>query len=242
MIAPAQTRVVTEAHLEPLPAPIQRYLRYTGIVGYPWIDTVRLTYSGQFRLGLDKPWMPIHASQTYTTQPPAFEWKARFRMFGLPLMYGQDTYQGGEGHMFGKLAGAFTVFDARDEKLLQGTMMRYLQEASWFPTAYLTEYFTWKAVDDHAADGTFSYCGKQVTGRFFIDDEGRLLTFIARRYREHKGSYTFDTWATPTTEYGRFNGLRLPIAGCGLWQLEDGDLPYVMTRLTDIAYNQPLPS
>jgi hypothetical protein len=234
--------VVTEAMLMDLPEPVQRYMAYTGIIGAPWIDTVRLTYSGQFRLAADKPWMPIHAEQVYTTDPPGFQWKARFRLFGLPLMVGQDTYKDGAGHMFGKLAGLFTIFDARGEKLLQGTMVRYLQEMMWFPTAYLNEYVTWQAVDNHAADVTYTDGNESVTGRMIFDDAGRIVNFVAERYRETQGAYTLNTWATPMTEYGRFAGLRLPSAGCGVWQLPDGDLTYINIRLTDARYNVPIPA
>lgn len=235
-------RVVTEHMLAGLPETVQRYLTYTGVVGSPWIDTVRLAYSGVFRLAADRPWMPIRAEQVYTTDPPGFQWNARFKMFGLPLLTGQDTYKDGQGHMFGKLAGLFTVFDARGQELLQGTMVRYLQEMMWFPVAYLSDYITWQAVSDHAADATFTYGGESVTGRLYFDDAGRALSFVSRRYREHQGAYTLETWATPMTEYGTFAGLRLPIAGWGVWQLPDGDLPYVKVRVTELTYNAPIPA
>jgi len=233
--------IVTEAMLEHLPEPVQRYMVHTGVVGKTWIDTVHLKYSGEFRMAADRPWMPIHAEQIYTTNPPGFQWKARFSMLGLPLMYGQDTYKDGHGHMFGKLAGLFTIFDASDEKLLQATMIRYLQEMAWFPIAYLSDYVTWQAVDDHCADVTYTYAGKSVTGRMYFDDAGRLLSFITERFREHQGDYTLNTWSTPTTEYGVIAGLRLPIAGWGIWQLPEGDLSYVKTKITEVNYNQPIP-
>ena len=34
--------LVTEAMLQHLPAPVQRYLRYTGVVGKPWVRTARV--------------------------------------------------------------------------------------------------------------------------------------------------------------------------------------------------------
>ncbi len=236
-----QERVVTDAMLAGLPEPVQRYMAYTGVVGQPWINTVRLAYSGQFRLAADRPWMPIRARQVYTTQPPGFQWKAYLKMFGLPLMVGQDTYRDGQGHMFGKLAGLFTIFDARGQELLQGTMVRYLQEMMWFPIAYLSDYITWQAVGHHAADVTYTYGGEHVTGRMYIDDAGRLLSFVARRYRENQGEYTLDTWSTPVTEYTMCAGLRLPVAGWGVWQLPAGDLPYIQLRITEMAYNVPIP-
>ena len=231
---------VTDEVIAELPAPVQRYMNYTGVVGKPWIDTVSLKYTGQFRLGIDKPWMSMRVDQVYRINPPGFQWKANFKMFGFPLMSALDTYSDGEAHMFGKLAGLFTVFDARDDKLLQGTMVRYLQEMMWFPTAYLGEHVRWESVDDHAADVTFAYSGNQVTGRIYFDDEGRALSFIAERYGEHNGTYKLDNWATPITEYKIYDGFCVPSVGWGVWQLPEGDLTYIKLSVTDIVYNVPI--
>ena len=45
--------VVTEADLEGLPEPVQRYLRYTQVIGKEKIGTVRLKQKGSIRTGLD---------------------------------------------------------------------------------------------------------------------------------------------------------------------------------------------
>ena len=63
---------VSEEMLADLPAPVQRYLDYTGVVGKPWVNTVTLKQTGRFRQGLDRPWMPMVAEQSYTTNPPGF--------------------------------------------------------------------------------------------------------------------------------------------------------------------------
>lgn len=233
-------RVVTPDLLDNLPEPAQRYLRYTGVVGRPWIDTVRLKYTGIFRLGADRPWMPIKAEQVYTTNPPAFHWKARFKMFGLWLVSGSDTYRHGRGHMFGKVAGLFNIFDARGPEIDQGTMLRYLNETTWFPIALLSDYITWQPVDDGSFDVTFTDAGQSVTARFFIAPDGRLINFSAMRYREHKGTFTLDRWDTPMTEWGQLGGLNLPIRGQAVWKLPTGDLPYADLRLSEVVYNQPV--
>jgi Family of unknown function (DUF6544) len=74
--------------------------------------------------------------------------------------------------MFGKIAGLFTVFDARGPELDQGTMMRYLNEMTWFPIALLSDYVTWQAVDDLSFDVTFTDQGRSVTARFVTDGTG----------------------------------------------------------------------
>jgi hypothetical protein len=229
--------LVTPEMLRDLPAPVQRYMAYTGVLGKPWIHTARVRQAGRFRRGLDQPWMAMAAEQHYTTDPPGFVWKARFKMWGLPLMSARDTYRDGHGHMFGKLAGLFTIFDARGEKLDQGTMVRYLSEMPWFPIAFLGENITWQAVDDHSADVTFTDAGRSVTGRMFFDDDGRQTNFVAMRYREINGEFSLNRWATPITGYGVRAGLNLPVRGQVTWKLPEGDLQYWDGEVTDVEYN-----
>ncbi len=229
--------IVTADLLKNLPEPAQRYLNYTGVIGQPWINTVCVKYTGIFRLGADRPWLPIKAEQVYATNPPGFHWNARLKMFGLWIVKGDDTYQAGHGHMFGKIAGLYTIFDARGAELDQGTMMRYLNEMTWFPIALLSDYITWQAVDQDSFDVTFTDHGKSVTARFVVDELGRLTNFVTKRYRENKGTYTLDTWTTPMTEWGKLAGLNLPIRGKAVWKLSTGDLPYTDITLTEVEYN-----
>jgi len=236
---PQGEKLVSAAMLDHLPEPVKRYLNYTGLVGKPWADTVFLKQTGRFRLGADRPWMPMTAEEWYTTDPPSLLWKARFKMAGLPLLSGRDRYEGGRGHMFGKLAGLYTIFDTRGPELDQATMIRYLNEIMWFPNAFLGEHITWQSVDDHSADATFSDGGKSVTGRWFFDEQGRITNFTAKRYREIAGNYSLDDWSTPMTGYGQLAGLNLPTHGQAVWNLPDGDLIYAELTITEVEYNTP---
>jgi len=231
-----EEQLVTAEMLVPLPEPVRRYLRYSGIVGKPWVDSVYLKQSGRFRLGSDRPWMPMAAEEWYTTSPPSLLWKARFKMAGLPLISARDRYEGGRGHMFGKVAGLFTVFDVRGPELDQATMIRYLNEIMWFPSAFLGQNIAWQSVDDHAADAVFTDGDKSVTGRWFFDDQGRITNFTAKRYREINGEYSLDDWSTPITGYGEFAGLNLPLAGQAVWNLPEGDLVYAELEITEVEY------
>jgi hypothetical protein len=233
----SEKRIITPDMLERIPEPARRYLNFTGVIGYPWIDTVRLKQVGTFRLGSERPWMPFTAEETYTTDPPGLTWQARFKLAGLPLLRARDRYEAGHGHMYGKLAGLFTVFDARGEELDQATMIRYLNEIMWFPTAFLGENIEWEERDEHSARVTFSDGGRSVSAEIFVDAAGRLTNFSAMRYREIDGSFSLDPWSTPMTGYGDFAGLKLPARGQAVWHLPSGDLPYADLEVTEIAYN-----
>jgi hypothetical protein len=236
----SQGKLVTEDMLEGLPAPVHRYLNYTGVVGKPWVRTVHLKQTGRFRQALERPWMPMVAEQSYTTDPPGFVWNARFKVGGLPLLRARDKYEAGHGHMYGKLAGLFTVFDVRGDELDQGTMVRYLSEMIWFPPAFLGDNIAWAGVDDHTAQVTFTDHGKSVSAHMHFDEIGKLTNFTAERYREIDGEFSLDPWSTPITNYGVHAGLNLPVGGQAAWNLPEGDLMYVELQIIELQYNSPL--
>lgn len=230
-------RVVTQAMLENLPEPVQRYMNFTDVLGKPWINNVVLRQSGKFRMGFERPWMPMRAVQRFVTDPPSFVWNARFRVGGIPLLRASDEYSRGHGQMMGKLAGLITLFDVRGDELDQGAMVRYLSEMIWFPIAYLGENISWERVDSDSADVSFSDAGRTVTGRMFFDHEGRPINFTAKRYREIDGDFTLDQWSTPITGYGVRAGLNIPILGRAEWNLSQGNLVYVDLAIEEIKYN-----
>jgi hypothetical protein len=139
--------------------------------------------------------------------------------------------------MFGKLLGLFTVFDARGEEINQATMIRYLNEVMWFPTAFLGQNIGWEAIDDHSARVTFTDGGKRVSAEMFFDQDGRLTNFKTMRYREMEGSFSLDPWSTPMSEYGQRAGLNLPVRGKAVWHLASGDLAYAELAITEVEYN-----
>jgi hypothetical protein len=181
--------------------------------------------------------MPMTAEQHYTTDPPGFVWKAQLRIAGLPLVRAQDEYKLGHGHMLGKIAGLFTIFDVRGEELNQGAMIRYLSEMIWFPVAFLGKNVVWEGIDDTSAQVSFCDQGKRVSGRMFFNDQGRPINFTALRYREIAGEFSLDPWSTPITAYDVRAGLNLPIHGQAVWNLTSGDLPYVDMEITEVEYN-----
>ena len=229
--------LITAEKLQGLPTPVQRYLTYTGVVGKPRIKTARIKWTGRFRRAVDQPWMPMSAEQFYTVDPPGFVWNASFKVAGLPLMRARDTYKDGQGHMYARLAWLIPIFDVRGEKLIQGTMVRYLQEMTFFPTAYLEPYVEWKPVDDTSAEVIFTDHGKSVSGTMYFDTQGRLVDFRAQRYREINGDFNLDTWTTPVSDYRILAGLNLPARGAAVWKLATGDLPYAEVEAVDVQYN-----
>ena len=138
--------------------------------------------------------------------------------------------------MLVKVASLWPVVDASGEQMDQAAMMRYLSEMIWFPAAFLAGNISFEAVDDSSARVTLTDHGRTATATMFFDPQGRLTDFVAQRYRTADASDP-DTWSTPFTGYGEFEGLRLPTRGTAIYKLPGGDLEYIDVTVTDLRYD-----
>ena len=231
--------IITEKDIEGLPEPVQRNLRYTGVIGKQRISTVRLKQKGLFKMKQGRKWMPYVARQYFTTDPPGFVWQARVKAAPLFWISGRDMYYGGKGSMKIKLWSFIRIVNAAGPKLDQGAMVRYLSEIIWFPTAYLSDYIAWEAVDTNAAKATMSYGGVTASAILRYDEDGRLIEFVADRYMGAGDKAALEKWSTPVREYAEMNGLQIPVKGEAVWNLASGDFSYVDLKVTDIEYDNP---
>jgi Family of unknown function (DUF6544) len=234
--SPGRARVVTEEMLTGLPEPVRRYLRYTGVVGKPVPGTIRLHQKGRMRPGPGQPWMPLEAEEHYSVQPPGFVWAGTLRAGPVPVARACDMYAEGHGRMLVKLASLWPVADASGAQTDQAAMMRYLSEMIWFPAAFLAGNISFEAVDDSSARVTLTDHGQTATATLFFDEQGRLTEFVAKRCRTADASAP-ETWSTPVTGYGEFEGLRLPARGKAVYKLPGGDFDYIDVTITGLHYD-----
>ncbi len=229
--------LITEDMLRSLPEPVRRYLSYSGVVGRPFVGTVRLTQTGRIRPNVGKPWLPLHAEEHYSVRPPGFVWDAVIRIGPLPLVRARDMYREGTGNMVIKAVGLYRIADVVGPEMDQGSMMRYLSEMIWFPTAFLSDNISFEPLDDRSARVTLTDGGKTVSATMFIDEAGRLVDLVAERYRTVEGAFALERWSTPVDEYGELAGLRLPVRGRAVWKLAGGDVEYIDVTITELQYD-----
>ncbi|MCK4234125.1 hypothetical protein KAX75_06820 [candidate division WOR-3 bacterium] len=232
-------KVITEADIEGLPEPVQRWLKYSQVIGKERTLSVRLKQKGFFRQKKDKNWMPFKAEEYYTTDSPAFIWYTTMKATPFLSITGRDMYYEGKGNMLIKLLSLITVADAIGEEITQGTLLRYLNEIMWFPTAALSDYIEWDPIDSKSAKATMSYQDVTASAVFYFNEQGEFTNMIAERYMDIDGQFSLEKWSTPISEYGEFNGIRIPIKGEGVWHLKSGDFSYIRLEITDIEYNNP---
>jgi len=233
--------IVTKTDISELPQNVQKWLEYSGIIGKEKITVVRLKQKADMRLEKDKPWMPVQAEQYFTLDEPGFIWKANIKAAPLIHITGRDKYENGKGNMLIKVLSIFTVADSQGKEIDQGTLLRYLAETMWFPTAALNEYLTWEEIDADNAKATMTYGEIMASGIFTFNDRGEVINFEAERYGEFDGETRLETWSIPVRDYKEFEGIRIPTKGAVTWKLDTGDFNWFNFEVTEVEYNKPMP-
>jgi len=231
--------VVTEDGIKDLPEPVQRYLRYSQIIGKETIGTVRLKQKGLMRMSEDQKWMPLEAEEYYTTNPPGFIWYGSIEFIPFLSVKARDMLSEGKGAMLVKLLGLINIVDATGPEMNQASLVRYLSETIWFPTALLSDYIQWEPVDTDSAKATIRVDGLSASAVFYFKESGELENLVTERYYDEGGQFVLRTWSTPITEYKAINGIRMPSKGYAEWNLDSRDFKYIEIELTDIEYNNP---
>ncbi|NLM55133.1 MAG: hypothetical protein GX195_09405 [Firmicutes bacterium] len=236
----ANTRVesqpITESDLADLPTAVQQWLRQAQVIGQYPIQAIRLTQQASLRLSPEQPWVSAQAEQAFRVKDPAFVWKANIKMNPLMAVVGRDKYVNGRGEMLIKILGLLPVVDARGPEMDQGTMLRYLAEMTWFPTAALSSYLTWEHLDDTHAKATMTYGGQSVSGVFAFRENGQVQSFTAQRYKEAQGKFTLENWIVEMVDYKEFNGLIIPHKANVIWDLDSGPYHWFSCELVSVDY------
>ena len=237
----ADGTIVRAVELEPLPQPVRSWLVRSGVVGKPRGRTVRLEQRGEMRLGPEQAWMPARAEQYFAVEPPGFVWSVDVTMFRVLPVVGRDTYSNGRGRMLIEAAALVNVVDASGEKIDQGTLLRFLGEIVWFPSAALSPHITWQAGEGTTARATMTYGGVSAEALFTFDEQGRFSRLDAKRYMGSGDAATLEDWIVRATRWRTISGWEVPVGGEVLWKLRAGEFSYFRWEIEDIEHDPQAP-
>ena len=234
-----KSEIISEDDIKVLPEPVQKFLRYTKIIGKEKIRTVRLKQGGYFRLKENQKWMPIKAEQYYDADSVEFIWTGKINFIPLFSIRAKDKFIDGRGNLIVKLLGLIKIIDAKGPEIDQGEILRFLGECVWFPSAFLNDYIKWEAIDSNSAKATINCKGISASAIFYFNKKGEIVKIKAKRYREENGKFMLDDWEIPIIEYKMFNGIVVPSKVNVIWKLSTGDFCYDKVEIIDIEYNNP---
>lgn len=228
-------RLITEADLAGLPPPVQRYLRYTGVIGRPRVESYRITFEGQMR-DKGKPWFTFSSEQYNFTHVPTRLFFMKASMFGLEVP-GYHRYRNGEAGMHIKLFGVIPLVDKVGGVLDNAETVTIFNDMCLFaPGSLVNDAITWEPIDGNAAKATYAVNGRTISATLYFNDRGELTDFVSddryavadmKRYR----------FSTPVGDYKNFNGYRLASYGEATWHYPDGPFVYGRFHTSNVELN-----
>lgn len=239
--SPPPAGSVTERDLTSLPPVVQRWLIRSGVPGRAVPHFVHLKQKGEMRTSPGGDWVPFEAEQYFALDEPGFVWQTTIQASTKPFLSflpikGRDKYVNGRGAMLIKLLSLFAVADAHGPETDQATLLRFLGETSWFPSAALRNYIRWEPVSPLSARATMSYRGVTAAGLFRFTPDGDMAGFEARRYYSRPEGATPEDWIIRSTDWKEVDGFRIPCRSEVTWKLKDGDYTWLKLEITDIRF------
>ena len=231
-------KIVTKEALFDLPEIVQKWLVNSGVLGKQFTSNMHLVQDLQLKMKPEQTEWYIGKAEQYTTvNPPAFNWSITTQMNSLFKVTGRDKFENGNGEMLIKLFSLITVANAKNhEKIDQAALQRYLAEIVWFPSASLSSYIKWEAIDDYSAKATMEFNGTIGSGEFHFDEKGNFKKFVAMRYQDSNAIKPTE-WTVIATKTEERNGIKIPVECEASWKLKNGKWTWLKLKITDIQYN-----
>jgi hypothetical protein len=236
-VTPSET--ISDAELDHLPPPVQRYLRLAGVVGRSRIGNFRVRMRGRIPSGPHARWIPIVAEQHNFVDEPARMFYLKGSMLLVPV-YGYHRYVDESATMTIKAAALVTVARAAGKEMTQGeTVTLFNDMCIMAPGTLIDRRIAWEPVDPRTARATFSNAGFSVRAELSFNEAGELVNFVSDdRYQlMPDGSVRKVRWSTPVKQYRTIGDFHLVAGGEGRWHDPAGEYAYIELTIDDVAYN-----
>jgi hypothetical protein len=230
------TDLLTEKDLQHLPTPVQKYLRYVGVLNKPKVAHVKIVFDGEMR-GKGKDWFAFTSQQYNFYDEPDRLFFMKAKVNGLPTA-GYHAYKDGSARMDVKVLSLVPVVQVSGEEMFKGESVTVLNDMCLLvPAALIDKRLTWEPINNTSTKVIFTHSGISVSAMLYFNEEGQLLNFISddRYETTDQKNYRF---STPVRDYKNFNGYLLPGYGEAIWHYPDGEFVYGKFYLKEISYNE----
>jgi hypothetical protein len=231
---------ITEDELASLPAPVQRYLRFVGVVGRPHVGAFRARFTGRFRGGPQAPWMSFKGEQHSVMHPPTRLFFIRAKMRGLPI----DAFHVYDAHgarMRVRLLGLIPVVDAHGPEFTRGeTVTLFNDMCIMAPAALVDPSIQWQVHDERNVEASYTNGPNTIRAVLVFDETNALVDF----WSDDRPALAPDNvtlvpqrWSTPVGDYRDQGGYRLVSRGEARYAAPSGAYPYIQFDSLEISYD-----
>ena len=230
-----QTDLLTEPDIQSLPIPVQKYLRYCGVVNKPKLKNMKIVFDGEMR-DKGKDWFKFTSVQYNFFEEPTRLFFMKAKMFGITLP-GYHSYQNAHATMQVKLLGLFNVVNIKGIEMNKAETVTVFNDMCLMaPAALIDKRIEWTFIDSLSAKATFTNGVNKITATLYFNQQGQLINFISDD-RYAIGDMKQYRFSTPVKEYMQTDGRNIWQYGETVWHYPDGEFVYGKFNLKSIEYN-----
>lgn len=236
---PIVPSILSEGDVARMPAPVRKYLAFTGALGRPKPVSMRLVFDEMMYRKPGSQGMVSTSEQYnfYGRFARFFYMKSQLLMIPFRILH---AYSSERATMHVRVAGLFDAVNLSGKDLTMAETVTVLNDLCLFaPGALADPRITWQALDDVSARVFFENGPYRVSAVLHFAPTGELINFVSedRLALQDDGSLRKAKWSTPVSQYRLIEGRRIPFYGEAIWHYPEGDYVYGRFWLKDIQYN-----
>ena len=204
---------------------------------HPKFITVEQT--AQFKTDINSNWMPLKATQYFSTEPSGFLWNSEMKTSNFFWVNAIDSYLNRKGNMLIKFNSSVTVADSWGIELDKSGLFRFISEAVLFPTKLLpSENLMWNILDSNIAEIKFIDGDLSVVAKLFFDSKKRINKIETYdKYRALEEGYKKSLYTIYLSKYRTFEkSFTVPTYIEVEWELNSGKFKYGKFTIERIKY------
>ena len=222
-----------------LPAAVQKWLGRSGVIGKEKIYFVRMKQKIEIRSNPGDKKLCFKAERYFSPQSPVLVWQTRMQKIPLTCLNRNINAENNHDKILtSDLPWSDLIKASRNKKMNERTLLLYLSEICWFPSAALNKYIQWEAINTHSAKVTINCKGSIVSGVFEFDKNGDMVNFSSGNCC-YNGQYApVEKWQVEIKAYSQFNGIRIPGESEIKWKTTTGNINSIKLEITDLEFNK----
>jgi hypothetical protein len=229
------TNLLTEADLQPLPSPVQQYLRYAGVINKPKVKNMRVVMDVQMRQKGKDFFSAVSVQYNFFNEPTRlFFMKAK--MFGITVP-GYHHYMQKKAVMDILISGLFPMVQMSGAEMNKAeTVTLFNDMCLMAPATLIDTRIKWQSVDEKKAKAVFTNGNISINAILYFNEQGQLVNFTSGDRYDINGKQWIP-FSTPVHEYENYNGFNLFYKGDAVWHYPEGEFVYGKFILKEIEYN-----
>jgi hypothetical protein len=231
--------LLTEADLIDLPEPVQNYIRYTGSLGKPKVNSIRIEFNGKIRKNDQSEWMLLKSDQYNFLEASSRLFFMKAVMKGLPVA-GVHSFKNGDAFMDIRLFSLLKVqYQSGKEMGIAETVTFFNDMCCMAPATLIDKRIKWLETESNKVKAEFTNNGITISACLYFNDKGELVNFISddRFAVSENNTMKKIPWSTPLKNYHNVDGYRLATYAETTYHYSEGDLCYGIFELAHITYN-----